>query len=94
MRIKGIGVYSARRYAFAEILVMRGKYCLGYLVLSDGVKKAAVWNVEDGTKVGGPHDEDLFEFLRPAKPRDKKFGEGRTSPARLTEGVPEVPWTC
>jgi hypothetical protein len=73
MHIESPGIYSARGYAIAEVFAIRGKYCLGYVTHAGDTKKATVWLVQDGTKVGGPSDEDLLEFVRPAKPRIKKI---------------------
>ena len=71
MRIESIGMYSARGRASAEVFAIRGNYCLGYVVKPLEIKKAAVWNVKDGTRVNGPAEEDLLDFIGFAKPRIK-----------------------
>jgi hypothetical protein len=69
MRIESPGRYSARCFATAEVFAIRDKYCIGYVSYNNQVKNAAVWLVEDGTRVDGLNDEDLIKFVGPAKPR-------------------------
>jgi hypothetical protein len=87
-------MYGARGYVTAEVFAIRGQYAIGYVTLPGETKKAVVWNVADGTKVGGPHDENLFVFLGPAKPRIKK-PKSKQYPVMSPSVNPEkTPWTC
>jgi len=63
------GVYRTNGQDTAQVFAIRGANCIGYIVQPDETKKAAVWHVNDGTKVDGPSDENLFVFLWKTKPR-------------------------
>ncbi len=91
MRIDYPGMYSARGYAVAEVFAIRGQFAIGYVTLAGETKKAAVWNIKDGSKVGGPHDENLFQFLGRMRPERTKLKRKRypvTNPPAVAGGAP------
>ncbi len=77
MRIDCPGMYSARGYVVAEVFAIRGNYAIGYVTLPDETKKAAVWNIKDGLRMRGPHDESLDRFLGRTRPEGTKLKRKR-----------------
>jgi hypothetical protein len=72
MLIDRVGNYSTNGFESAHVFGLRGANCIGYVIHTDGNKKAAVWHSKDGTRINGPADENLVLFVGPPKSKGLK----------------------
>jgi hypothetical protein len=65
MSIDKRGHYLTHGGYQADVYVIRGAYCIGWITLQDGSRKTGMWRIEQGTIMGGTPDDDLVELVRP-----------------------------
>jgi|HubBroStandDraft_1064217.scaffolds.fasta_scaffold113237_2 hypothetical protein len=68
MRIESTGNYSTRAHATAIVSEFQETHCIGKIFHADGSDEPALWKIEDGTKIGGPPDDDLVQFIDAGRP--------------------------
>jgi hypothetical protein len=62
------GNYSTRAHATAIVNEFQEAHCIGKIFHADGSDAPALWKFEDGTKIGGPSDDDLVQFIDSGRP--------------------------
>jgi hypothetical protein len=68
MRIQTAGNYSTRAHATAIVNEFQESHCVGKIFHADGSDEPALWKIEDGTKIGGPSEDDLVQFIDAGRP--------------------------
>jgi hypothetical protein len=65
MLIDKPGQYITHGGYFADVYEIRGAYCIGWITLKNGGRKAGLWQAEHGTIMGGTPEDDLEEYIGP-----------------------------
>ncbi|MBB6143104.1 hypothetical protein HNQ77_001048 [Silvibacterium bohemicum] len=68
MRIQSLGNYSTRAHDTAVVEEFQESHCVGKIFHANGNETPSLWKIEDSTKIGGPSDDDLVQFIDTGRP--------------------------